>query len=163
LKPAVLVATKGWTPEHWADRMRPLLPDRRILCTDREGVFGGPDADLAGVEHVLTWKPSLETLDRLPNLRVIFSLGAGVDHIFALRRLPDLPIVRIVDDRSHRPHGGIRRLAGGCTTCGAAPLMRSGRPDIAGMPSPSLRLTRSPSASWAWARWAPTAPRRCCG
>jgi glyoxylate/hydroxypyruvate reductase A len=33
----------------------------------------------------------------LPSLRVVFSLGAGVDHIFALSRLPDVPIVRIVD------------------------------------------------------------------
>ncbi len=98
MKSAVLVATKGWEPEHWAERIRPLLPDRTILRTDREGVFGGSDGELANVEYILAWKPRLETLDRLPNLRVIFSLGAGVDHVFALPRLPDLPIVRIVDE-----------------------------------------------------------------
>ncbi len=46
---------------------------------------------------MLVWKPPQETLDRLPALDVIFSLGAGVDHIFALPRLPDVPVVRIVD------------------------------------------------------------------
>lgn len=98
MKPAVLVATKGWDPEHWADRIRPLLPDRKILCTDRGGVYAGQDDELADIEYVLAWKPLLELFDRLPKLRVIFSLGAGVDHIFTLPRIPDVPIVRIVDD-----------------------------------------------------------------
>jgi glyoxylate/hydroxypyruvate reductase A len=33
----------------------------------------------------------------LPNLGAIFSLGAGVDHLFADPRLPDVPIARVVD------------------------------------------------------------------
>ena len=49
------------------------------------------------MHYVVAWKPLQETLDRLPGLRVLFSLGAGVDHIFALKRLPDVPVVRIVD------------------------------------------------------------------
>jgi len=97
MKPALLVATKGWDVESWARRIRPLLPDRPILCTDRAGIYHGADADLAEIHYILAWKPLQETLDRLPSLRVIFSLGAGVDHIFALTRLPDVPIVRIVD------------------------------------------------------------------
>jgi glyoxylate/hydroxypyruvate reductase A len=36
-------------------------------------------------------------LTTLPNLRAIFSLGAGVDHLFADPSLPDVPIVRIID------------------------------------------------------------------
>src|SRR5688572_9917737 len=97
MKPALLVATKGWDVESWARRIRPLLPDRPILCTDRAGIYHGADEDLAGIHYILAWKPLQETLDRLPSLRVIFSLGAGVDHVFALTRLPDVPIVRIVD------------------------------------------------------------------
>jgi glyoxylate/hydroxypyruvate reductase A len=36
-------------------------------------------------------------LATLPNLRAIFSLGAGVDHLLADPALPDVPIARIVD------------------------------------------------------------------
>jgi glyoxylate/hydroxypyruvate reductase A len=97
MKPALLVATKGWDVESWAAHIRPLLPDHRVLCTERSGVYTGPPDQLADVHYILAWKPLQETLDRLPSLRVIFSLGAGVDHIFALPRLPDVPITRIVD------------------------------------------------------------------
>ncbi len=96
-KPALLVATTGWNAETWAERLRAQLSGRDILATDRAGLFQGPDAALAPVHYVLVWKPLKETLDRLHGLRVIFSLGAGVDHIFALPRLPDVPVVRIVD------------------------------------------------------------------
>jgi glyoxylate/hydroxypyruvate reductase A len=97
MKPALLVATKGWDVERWAARIRPLLPDHPILCTERSGVYAGPDEALVPVRYILAWKPLQETLDRLLGLEVIFSLGAGVDHIFALPRLPDVPIARIVD------------------------------------------------------------------
>jgi len=49
------------------------------------------------VRHITPLLPRQETLDRLKNLRVIFSLGAGVDHVFALPRLPAVPLVRIID------------------------------------------------------------------
>jgi glyoxylate/hydroxypyruvate reductase A len=97
MKPALLVATKGWDPESWGRRFRALLPDRPILCTERSGLYPGPDSELEEVGYMLVWKPLPETLDRLPALKVIFSLGAGVDHIFALPGLPDVPVVRIVD------------------------------------------------------------------
>ncbi len=97
MHPALLVATTGWNPEPWAERLRARLPDRAILTTDRDGIFRNAEAALAAVRYVLVWKPRQETLDRLSGLGVIFSLGAGVDHIFALQRLPDVPLVRIVD------------------------------------------------------------------
>jgi glyoxylate/hydroxypyruvate reductase len=34
---------------------------------------------------------------RFAHLKVIFSLGAGVDHVVADPHLPDVPVVRIVD------------------------------------------------------------------
>jgi glyoxylate/hydroxypyruvate reductase A len=83
--------------ESWARRIRPLLTAHPVLCTDRKGVFAGTDAELAPVHYLLAWKPRQELFDRLPALRVVFSLGAGVDHIFSLERLPDAPVVRIVD------------------------------------------------------------------
>jgi glyoxylate/hydroxypyruvate reductase A len=51
------------------------------------------------IEFALVWKPESGYLRQYRNLRVIFSLGAGVDHIFADPLLPkNIPIVRIVDD-----------------------------------------------------------------
>jgi glyoxylate/hydroxypyruvate reductase len=97
MKPALLVATKGWDAETWAGRLVATLPDRTILTTDRAGIFHGPESALSAVRYVLVWKPPQETLDRLPALDAIFSLGAGVDHVLALSRLPDAPVVRIVD------------------------------------------------------------------
>ena len=100
MKPSILVATKGsgsWDAELWAERIRQLLPQRTILTTNYKGISEGPEEPLHDVHYVLVWKPQQETLDRLPALRAVFSLGAGVDHIFALSRLPDVPIARIVD------------------------------------------------------------------
>jgi glyoxylate/hydroxypyruvate reductase A len=97
MQPALLVATRGWDRESWARPIRRLLPGHTVLCTDRKGLYAGPDKELADVGYALVWKPQQETIERLPALQVIFSLGAGVDHIFALPRLPDVPIVRIVD------------------------------------------------------------------
>jgi glyoxylate/hydroxypyruvate reductase A len=49
------------------------------------------------VAYLLAWRPRQDTIDRLDGLKAIFSPGAGVDHILRLERLPDVPIVRIVD------------------------------------------------------------------
>jgi glyoxylate/hydroxypyruvate reductase len=97
MSPAVLIATTGWDVESWARRVRAALPAHTIICAERDGSFQGSPAALEEVGYVLAWKPRQELLDRLPNLRVLFSLGAGVDHLFTLERLPPVPVVRIVD------------------------------------------------------------------
>ena len=57
-----------------------------------------PDAgDLAGIRYALVWKPPEGVLARLPGLRVIFSIGAGVDNVLSDPDLPDVPLVRFVD------------------------------------------------------------------
>ena len=56
--------------------------------------FGAPE----DIEYALVWCPEPGMLARLPNLRAIFSLGAGVDHLFADPDLPrTVPITRLVD------------------------------------------------------------------
>jgi glyoxylate/hydroxypyruvate reductase len=55
------------------------------------------DADLTGVDYAVLWKPKPALFSRAPNLKVIFSGGAGVDHIMDLPGLPDIPVVRFVD------------------------------------------------------------------
>ena len=50
------------------------------------------------IEYAVVWKHPHGILKRYPNLKVILSLGAGVDHILSDPDLPkDLPIVRLVD------------------------------------------------------------------
>lgn len=58
-----------------------------------------PDiGDPAEIEYALVWRPEPGLLASLPNLRLILSLGAGVDHILCDPRLPrGVPIVRLVD------------------------------------------------------------------
>ncbi|MBY5644972.1 2-hydroxyacid dehydrogenase [Rhizobium leguminosarum] len=53
--------------------------------------------DLREVEYALLWKPDADLFARAPNLKVIFSGGAGVDHIIGMAGLPEIPIVRFVD------------------------------------------------------------------
>lgn len=63
-----------------------------------------PDVeDVDSVEYVLTWMPPIGDLKRYPNLKAIFSIGAGCDHILRDPDVPrSVPIVRLVDDVSVR-------------------------------------------------------------
>jgi glyoxylate/hydroxypyruvate reductase len=55
-------------------------------------------ADLSDARYAVLWKPDLDLFERAPNLQVLFSGGAGVDSILAVPGLPELPIVRFVDE-----------------------------------------------------------------
>jgi glyoxylate/hydroxypyruvate reductase A len=50
------------------------------------------------IEYALAWRPKPGALRAYPNLKAIFSLGAGVDHLFRDADLPaGVPVVRLVD------------------------------------------------------------------
>jgi glyoxylate/hydroxypyruvate reductase A len=50
------------------------------------------------IEYALVWLPAPGDMQRYPNLKVIFNLGAGVDKLLADKTLPlHIPIVRLVD------------------------------------------------------------------
>ena len=53
--------------------------------------------DRATIDYALVWHPEPGLLASLSNLRLIVSLGAGVDHILHDPALPDVPILRLVD------------------------------------------------------------------
>jgi glyoxylate/hydroxypyruvate reductase len=56
-----------------------------------------PDVDPAQVDYVLVWQPEHGRLARLPNLKLILSAAAGVDHLLADPHLPrHVPVVRMV-------------------------------------------------------------------
>jgi len=58
----------------------------------------GQRGDPRDFEIALAWKPPLGALASLPNLKLIVSLGMGVDHLLIDPDLPKgIPIVRIID------------------------------------------------------------------
>jgi glyoxylate/hydroxypyruvate reductase A len=91
-----LLVALTWDPAPWVERFTRLLPDRPVV------VLGEP-FDRRAVHYVVTWGPKPGSLSGLPNLDVIFSLGAGVDHLMTYPDLPEVPVVRIAqDDLTHR-------------------------------------------------------------
>lgn len=87
---SLLLATTGWHVEDWRARFQALLPEMPIVTL-------GEPFDRRAVHYVACWKHPEGSLAGLPNLAVIFSLGAGVDFLFADERLPQVPIARVVD------------------------------------------------------------------
>lgn len=75
----------------WADRLQAQLPALEVRVWPDTG-------DVAEIDYALVWKPKPGLLAGLPNLRLILSLGMGVDHIFIDPDLPTgVPVARIVD------------------------------------------------------------------
>ena len=57
-----------------------------------------PDAgNIADIRYALAWGPPPGELAKLPNLELIVSVGAGVDHLMKDPALPHVPVVRFVD------------------------------------------------------------------
>lgn len=86
----LLLATGGIDIEPWIAAFRACMPGRTIVAP-------GENFDPEAVHYVAAWRHQPGSLANLPNLEAIFSLGAGVDHIFADPHLPRVPIVRVVD------------------------------------------------------------------
>jgi glyoxylate/hydroxypyruvate reductase A len=88
---SLLLAATGWDLPTWRARFQRCLPDMEIVAP-------GEPFDRRSVRFAATWKHPSGALAGLPALEAIFSLGAGVDHVFADPRLPDgVPIARVVD------------------------------------------------------------------
>ena len=87
---SLVVSLTGWDPEPWVEAFGDLLPDHEVLTPAQ---VTAPD----DVHYVATWKHPPGSLSAYKNLRAIFSLGAGVDHVFRDADLPNVPVVRVVD------------------------------------------------------------------
>lgn len=76
-------------------RWRPLLGE---LLPGHELRFWPEIGDKAAIDYALVWHPDAGLLASLPNLKLIFGLGAGIDHLLRDPALPQqIPIVRLVD------------------------------------------------------------------
>lgn len=87
-KGRILLALTGIHPLRW----------RELLSAEREVVLEPNGAGDPSITYAVVWKQRPNLLSSLPNLRAIFSIGAGVDHIFADPTLPDVPVVKVVAD-----------------------------------------------------------------
>jgi glyoxylate/hydroxypyruvate reductase A len=78
-------------PDVWREALSRELPglDFRVF----------PDiGDPAAIDVALVWRPPAGLLARLPNLRLIQALSAGIDTMLEDPTLPDVPLCRMVDE-----------------------------------------------------------------
>lgn len=86
----ILLYANGWDMDAWAARIRKELPQANIITPDTL-------TDPADIDYAMVWKPEPGYLAGFPNLKVICSLGAGVDFLMADPDLPAVPVVRVID------------------------------------------------------------------
>jgi glyoxylate/hydroxypyruvate reductase len=86
---ALLVACSS-RAEQFAAEVQALDPELDIRIAPDLG-------DIAGIDTALVWQPPPGLLRTLPNLKLIVSVGAGVDALVSDPTLPYVPLVRFVD------------------------------------------------------------------
>lgn len=85
----ILLSMTGMHPKRWYE----------LLAEERDVVLEPDGREDPSIEYAVVWKQPHGILKRLPNLKAIFSVGAGVDHILSDPGLPpNVPIVRVVAD-----------------------------------------------------------------
>ncbi|OLP45259.1 2-hydroxyacid dehydrogenase [Rhizobium oryziradicis] len=92
-KPSVVIDLK-FSREAMDRALKGAFQDREVID------LGNPDhadKDIAQASYAILWKPGPTLFQKATSLQVLFSGGAGVDHVLTLPGLPDLPIVRFVD------------------------------------------------------------------
>ena len=91
-KGALLFDLPDYPHERWTAHLHKLIPDLDIRAT----VDAQTAADIA---YCVAWKPAPGGLRSLPNLKIVFSMGAGVDGIVADPTYPrHIPLARVVAD-----------------------------------------------------------------
>ena len=81
-KRRILLSVTGFNPQRWYE----LLSASRTVTLEPDG-----PADPT-IAYAVVWKHRPNLLSTLPNLKAIFSIGAGVDHIFVDPGLPKAPV-----------------------------------------------------------------------
>ena len=88
---ALLFRSSVDSAARWSAELARLMPGLDIRVWPQIG-------DPAAIDYALVWRPEPGMLAALPNLKLILSLGAGVDHVLVDPQLPaGVPIVRLVD------------------------------------------------------------------
>lgn len=89
-RPVLLFVSGSDRADDWSRAIKALMPELEIR--------NWPDiGDPRDITYALPWKPPMGSLKGLPNLKVIISLGAGVDGLLGTDLPEGVPIVRMVD------------------------------------------------------------------
>jgi glyoxylate/hydroxypyruvate reductase len=102
---SIIIAPGPWDPEPWRQAFRAASAKRQVHVwpDDRRPGGGGPYV-------ICSWKADPRVFEEYPSPRAVFSLGAGVDHLYVLRSRPDIPVVRVIDPdiklSKNGTHGG---------------------------------------------------------
>lgn len=98
--PAILLKTEA-NRERWVKALSSALPhlDVRLWPSDNN-LSQAELADLKrDVDYALVWNPQADFFDDLNQLKAVFSVGAGVDHLKKDLKLPaGVPVVRMVEE-----------------------------------------------------------------
>lgn len=83
-----------WHPwpgtEKMLDALRRELPNMEVRDWNDEG-------DKADVNYAIVWNPPKGELKTFPNLKCVFSMFAGIEHMMQDPDLPDVPISHLID------------------------------------------------------------------
>ncbi len=89
--PTALFLSTTDDPSAWLPTLAAAKPDLEVRVWPHLG-------DPSEIDYAIVWKPPPGVLRTLPSLKVIFSLGAGVDALLQDPTLPrHIPLVRMVD------------------------------------------------------------------
>ena len=89
--PVAVFASATDDPAQWLPALRAAMPALEVRVWPGIG-------DPAEVDYAIVWKPPAGMLAGLPRLKVIYSLGAGIDAMLRDPTLPPgIPLVRMVD------------------------------------------------------------------
>ncbi|WP_256118321.1 2-hydroxyacid dehydrogenase [Shinella lacus] len=94
MKSPVIIDLK-FDQEQVAAALKGAFADREVINLLHPG---SRKRDLSGIDYAVVWRPGADLFSRAKDLKVVFSGGAGVDHVLTLPGLPDVPLVRFVDD-----------------------------------------------------------------
>ena len=92
----VLFKSQDDDPNLWKSELERYLPELDFRIWPDVG-------DPQDIEYLLMWGEPGDLLERLPNIKVILSLGAGVNHLGDLNKIQDkISVIRLVDDNLTR-------------------------------------------------------------
>lgn len=87
----VIVATSDpAATQRWQGLIQAALPEFQVIGWQ----LGDPES---GAQYAVVWSAPDSFFQTENELKAVFSLGAGVDHLLALPNLPDIPVLRLED------------------------------------------------------------------
>ena len=76
--------------KQWLNSIKRKFPKNKVFTIN-------DNPDLLKIEYAIVWNLPNSIMKKLKNLKIVFSLGAGVDHIINLPSYNKTPIVRVKD------------------------------------------------------------------